>query len=339
MRNVATTLLNSCARSHWTQWPVRLNRYTSQLGMRPLQRERAARRIDPVLGAPQHERGVVQRRQPRIEEKVEALETLQILRRPQRRIGDHLGCDARLEALAQERLGDPAAVVDQVFADELAQLLQRRAFAGVVPEQPLQSVGRLALRDGDPAGTHQDQAADTLRPVQSHAQGAGAAEGIAHHVGAIDLQHVEQPKHRVGEVAERVFRVDALAGRAVAGHVRHDDPEALGQRDGVARVVRHPGSPRPAAVEHQQRWAMTGFGEVDPAPLNIQGHRTGQGLLRVRIHKSASPPIGLEQRQAAQGKRNDSIGVICTLLFNNDTTLSIVACGVWRSTLVRARIV
>ncbi len=80
---------------------------------------------------------------------------------------------------------------------------------------------------------------------------------------AVDAEFVEQSPDVIGEVSERIAAVDALGRAAVAGHVGHDDPEVLGQRFDVARVIRHARCAGPAAVQQHHGRAGAGLGDED----------------------------------------------------------------------------
>ncbi len=72
----------------------------------------------------------------------------------------------------------------------------------------------------------------------------------------VDAEFVEHSPDVIGKISERIAAVDTLGGAAVAGHVRHDDPEVLGQGFDVARVIRHARCAGPPAV--QQNYGRTG---------------------------------------------------------------------------------
>ena len=110
---------------------------------------------------------------------------------------------------------------------------------------------------GGPEGhrvTHRQghQMVDTVRDQRSHHPGQGRSPVVAHHVGPVEAQVVEDGQHVTGQSDERVgLDLGRLAARPVATEIGHDDLEP-GRGQGVDLMVPHPSRVRKAVEQHDR---------------------------------------------------------------------------------------
>lgn len=133
----------------------------------------------------------------------------------------------------------------------------------VVVEQAVESGGGPTAGSTDAGRAHEDHPVDPVGGVQGEPQRAGTAEGIADEVGLVQAESVEQSTDPVGDLAEGIGTVDALAGASVAGQVGHDDPVLLRQRGDVPGVVGDAGGAGASTVQQHEGRSFAGLRHED----------------------------------------------------------------------------
>ncbi len=117
----------------------------------------------------------------------------------------------------------------------------------------------------------------------------------------------ESSAHRAGPASiprdhEGVAALQALAGLAVARHVRHQHAEVPRQRVDVARVVGNAGGARTTAVQHQHREAFAGLVQMDLPAAHFNRARFQRGQGEVGHGFSSDMPLRAMAAQARSGR-------------------------------------
>src|SRR6185437_459491 len=159
--------------------------------------------------------------------------------------------------------------------------------------------------EGQPTGSHEDEAAGTFGVVEREADRGAPAQGVADQVRGLDAQLVEEVFQRGGGEGEVVALDGRLVGLAVPGLIDDEGAEVSGEGGQVVLEVGHPGRTGAAAVQHDRYWPLAGFVVVKvhvvAPPARTAGSACPASAPARRSSRTAGPPRGWPGRCRSPG--------------------------------------